>query len=528
MKKKYIKILVLFFLVITGIILHPYSIKANGLSPIDGTFFPAHLAVDFTEEQWANELAEWDEMGIEYVVIGESAIRNADGKWETYYPSQYSDIYYHNSVETILQHCETAGIKCFVACGNYYDFQSINLCRHNEYDGDGNLTVRGQEFFEQLVYDTHRYMQELYDLYASKYPNSFYGFYFVPEVSNSVEFEQEELLNIGIESLSKALNLTIDKVNQLNPNLKLLLSPYANLKPESTWNTHNMDVIEKFWTGVIQKTNFREGDILSPQDSVGANGVKLSELEAITKAYYNAVAAGGKNIELWSNCETFLFPLETMDVPYETGQSNFIDRLIQQTDIVKPYVNKIISCSYTNYIGRSNCGDSFYRTYRDYLLTGQLDWVPPNPIEQVTGDVIVVNDKPVLRLTCDPVFDLYGVARMEVKKNHEPFTFRIATRYEKNPTAFKPGIAPPTTFYDEDFILNGGSATYSITLYDCAENASQEVTVLVSSSLVSEQRIGVPYSTEYTLLNNATYEIKCTILDSIYHYDYQKTPFIYR
>jgi hypothetical protein len=522
MNRKSIKILVLFLLVMIVIILYPYSIKANRLSPIDGTFFPAHLAVDFTEEQWANELAEWDEMGIEYVVIGESAIRNGDGKWETYYPSQYSDIYYHNSVETILQYCESAGVKCFIACGNYYDFHSINLCRYNEYDADGNLVVRGQEYFEQLVYDTHRYMQELYDLYGSKYPNSFYGFYFVPEVSNSVDFEQDELLNIGVESLSNALNLTIDKVNQLNPNLKLLLSPYANLKSESSsWNTHNMDVIEKFWTNVIQKTNFRDGDILSPQDSVGANGVKLSELEAITKAYYNAVAAGGKNIELWSNCETFLFPLETMNVPYETGQSTFIDRLIQQTDIVKPYVDKIISCSYTNYIGRSNCGDSFYRTYRDYLLTGQLDRIPPNPIDMVTGDVIVVNNEPVLHLTCSPISDFYGVARMEVKKNHDPFTFRVATRYEKNPTDFKPGIAPPSSFYDEDFVLHGGSATYSVILYDCAGNANQEVSVFVSSSLISQQELGIPYSTEYTILNSATYEIQCTLLDFVYNFDYQ-------
>lgn len=515
MPKSVHKLLLSFICILIFMFLCPETAAAEGLSPIDGTFFPAHLAVDFSEEQWDNELAEWNTMGIKYVVIGESALRNAEGKWQTFYPSQYSDIYYYNSVETILQHCEPAGIKCFIACGGYEDFNTINLCRHDEYDADGNIIVKGQESFEQLVYDTHRYMQELYDLYAEQYPNSFYGYYFVPEVSNSVEFEQEELMDLGVESLAKALNLTIDKINQLNPDLKLLLSPYVNLKTSDTWNTHDVKTIERFWTKVIQNTNFREGDILSPQDSVGANGVKITQLKRVTKAYRNAVDTAGKPIVLWSNCETFLFPKESMDVPYETGQSAFINRLIQQTEIVAPYVDQIISCSYTNYIGKSNCGDGFYRTYLDYLKTGMLDRIPPKPVSQIAGNVILVDEKPVLQLTCEPVSDNYGVARMEITKNHKPFTFRIATRYEKHPTALRPGIKAPDSFYDEDFSLDGGAAVYGITLYDCAGNQGKEAIVAVSSSLLTEREIKYPCSEEYYQLHHREYEIHCTVYEPI-------------
>ncbi len=509
------KLAIFFFTLMIGLLLCQNRAYAKGLSPIDGTFFPAHLAVDFSEEQWAAELTEWKEMGIEYVVIGESAVRNQEGQWETYYPSQYADHYYYNSVETILQHCETAGIKCFVACGNYYDFHSINICRHDQYDASGQLTVRGQESFFQLVSDTRKFMQEMYNLYGAKYPNSFYGFYFVPEVSNSIEFEQADTLSVGIASLSGALNLTIDQINQLNPELKLLLSPYVNLKKESVWNTHDPKVIEQFWAGVIQQTSFRAGDILSPQDSVGANGVSLSQLSDITRAYRNAVDIGNKGILLWSNCETFLFPLKTMDCDFEIGQSSYINRLIRQIDIVSPYVDKIITCSYTNYIGRSNCGDSFYRTYRDYLLTGCLDSTPPEPITQVSGDIILIHDKPVLRLTCDPIADEYGVARMEITKYGDPYTFRVATRYTKNPTPFNPGIAPPSTFYDENFSLENDFAIYGITLIDCAGNRSDEVIISVSSSKTNEQEIAAPYSTEYALLNQNTYNITCLVYGSV-------------
>jgi len=487
---------------------------AKGLSPINGTFFPSHLAVDFSDEQWENELKEWQEMGIEYVVIGESAIRDSDGKWQTFYPSQYADIYYYNSVEIILQHCEQANVKCFVACGTYDDFAEINLCRHDEYDASGNLVTKGQESFEKLVYDTHRYMQELYELYGETYHNSFYGFYFVPEISNSVEFEEKEKFEIGVESLSKALNLTIDKINQLDPGLVLMLSPYVNLKKEATWNTHDTNVIALFWTEVIKNTNFREGDILSPQDSVGANGVKISQLEKVTQAYRNAVNAGGKGIELWSNCETFQFPLHESPEKeeFETGQSVYIDRLIAQTEIVQPYVDNIMTCSYTNYIGKSNCGDFFYQTYRDYLLTGLLDDVPPNKIEYVKGEVILVAGKPVICFYFSPILDNYGVARMEVEKNGKAYTFRVATRYEKNPTSLKPGISPPTSFFDKEFSLYLDSALYTITLIDCAGNASEKVMIYANLTRTGKKQIGSPYSVEYWLLNHVTYNIHCEVL----------------
>lgn len=511
------KLTTFFLTLIIGLLLCQSRAYAKGLSPIDGTFFPAHLAVDFSEEQWSTELAEWEEMGLEYVVIGESAIRNQEGQWETYYPSQYANHYYYNSVETILQHCETAGIKCFVACGNYDDFHSINICRHDQYDASGHLTVRGQESFFQLVSDTLPFMQELYDLYGTKYPNSFYGFYFVPEVSNSIEFEQADTLSVGITSLSGALNLTIEQINQLNPDLKLLLSPYANLKKEAAWNTHDPKIIEQFWTGVLQQTAFRTGDILSPQDSVGANGVSLSQLADITCAYRNAVDSGNKGVLLWSNCETFLFPLETMDCDFEIGQSAYTNRLISQMDIVSPYVDKIITCSYTNYIGSSNCGDSFYRTYRDYLLTGCLDSTPPEPITQVSGDIILVRDRPVLRLTCDPIADEYGVARMEITKYGNPYTFRVATRYTKNPTLLNPGIAQPSSFYDEEFSLKNDFAIYGITLIDCAGNRSEEVIISVSSVKIRKQEITAPYSTNYALLHRTSYDITCQVYGSVQH-----------
>ena len=74
------------------------------------------------------------------------------------------------------------------------------------------------------------------------------------------------------------------------------------------WVSKSTENIGNFWKELLADAGFRDGDILCPQDSVGAGGNDLENLAGVTAAYRYAVDNCGKDIQLWSNCEIFEQP----------------------------------------------------------------------------------------------------------------------------------------------------------------------------------------------------------------------------
>lgn len=437
-------------------------------SPIQASFFECYMGHDFTEEDWKEELKEWEEMGIKYIVIGETMFKSSsDNKIYTYYPStKPNTTMYYDAVGNILKYCKQANVKVFLSCGNVENTFKCNLCRH---DSDGTL---GQESFLSYLDETLPFIQELYDLYYNDYKDIIYGWFFTPEVSNSIDWEDTQKCNVGVETLSKGLNKTIEKIRSLNENFKIMLSPYLNVEEQASWCTRSTSAISNYWKEVINNTNFIEGDILAPQDS--ANNMKwdTTKLDLYTKAYRDAVDAANKKIQLWSNLELFVgYDQGIEDSQYiEYGQSTYLTYLDKQLKSQSPYVDNFMSCSFCYYYTKPNSIDGFYEAYKQYLKTGKIETQKPTNPTNVEVGTVEVNGKKCLNINFSGMKDNYGIARANIYKNGEFFTYRVSTRVKTYKLEQYVGKVYPRSFYDKYFNLENDTATYEIEVIDCCEN----------------------------------------------------------
>lgn len=105
---------------------------------------------------------------------------------------------------------------------------------------------------------------ELYQKYHSRYPGTFYGWYWVWEVDN-YNFRFQTWENV----LVAALNVQLDHLTALDPALPFLFCPFMNYRLGTAAQYRD------FWTRVFARTHLRPGDIFAPQDCVGAGGLTM-------------------------------------------------------------------------------------------------------------------------------------------------------------------------------------------------------------------------------------------------------------
>ncbi len=465
------------------------------VSHFGSTFIEAWLANDYSEEQWQTTINEWKALGITSVIIGDTVLRETNGYFNTFYKSELVNSpenvsmggrMHYDSVDKILSHCQNAGIKCFVSLGMDSDFWNVNICRHDMLNADGSYAKygKGQEAFYKMMSDLIPYTHEIYDTYAEKYPDAFYGWYFSPEISNSADFDNDDSRAIGVDTLSYVLNMFINEINKMDPDMPLMLSPYVNIKKEATWCTHSSAVNGLFWEDVMRKTDFRMGDILAPQDSVGATGMTLENLAEWTKAYRIAVDNASKGMKLWSNAESFRFYIDLPERKWaELTQSSFVSTLIQQLELAEPYVDNFTSCSLSTYYNSVSVGKGFLNSYIHYINYGVPDMTPPEIPD--TFDVSTINlsglSSPVMKLSFTGASDNFGIARAEIYKNGKFFTYRVATRWQTWENNVNTGISEPNLFFDSDFDIFNDSQVYEIVLYDCTGNASENIFIKVTA-----------------------------------------------
>lgn len=465
------------------------------VSHFGSTFIEAWLANDYSEEQWQTTINEWKALGITSVIIGDTVLRETNGYFNTFYKSELVNSpenvsmggrMHYDSVDKILSHCQNAGIKCFVSLGMDSDFWNVNICRHDMLNADGSYAEygKGQEAFYKMMSDLIPYTHEIYDTYAEKYPDAFYGWYFSPEISNSADFDNDDSRAIGVDTLSYVLNMFINEINKMDPDMPLMLSPYVNIKKEATWCTHSSAVNGLFWEDVMRKTDFRMGDILAPQDSVGATGMTLENLAEWTKAYRIAVDNASKGMKLWSNAESFRFYIDLPERKWaELTQSSFVSTLIQQLELAEPYVDNFTSCSLSTYYNSVSVGKGFLDSYIHYINYGVPDMTPPEIPD--TFDVSTINlsglSSPVMKLSFTGASDNFGIAHAEIYKNGKFFTYRVATRWQTWENNVNTGISEPNSFFDSDFDIFNDSQVYEIVLYDCTGNASENIFIKVTA-----------------------------------------------
>ena len=466
----------------------PASMHSSGISPITGTFIQSWLYVNYTEERWNNEFKLMKEMGIDSIIMGDTlSIQTGTPITDSSqyvvtanYPTQNPAFKTGRDVlTTLFDYCKTYGMKLYVGMGN----TTVGWPYLNS-------DTAGLKEVASVFADA---AEDLYRVYAERYPETFAGFYFVPELYNSSEFDGQASRVRYAERLAAGMQPIFDRIHAIS-DLPFIFSPYVNMFGGG-WVSKNTENIGAFWQEFLERADFRDGDILCPQDSVGAGGNDLNGLEAVTKAYRDAVDGCGKKIVLWTNAEVFIQPtgkyFDNFDGYGGYWSSCTVDRMIEQFRIASKYVDRIFTFAFPHYLSPYNTTDGYLKTYRAYLETGELDAVPPVPPDTFRTMKLRDGGKDVLQIAWSGMYDNMGVHRVNIYKNGEFCNYRNCTRNEGTGKQAE----YPYVFNDTEFAFDSDEpVVYSFEVIDCAGNVSPRVEFTVTASSVPNKvKLGTLY-----------------------------------
>lgn len=415
-----------------------------------GSFVQSWASSSWNDEQWESELEYMKDCGLEYLIVqnlADKATEESGGKWTVYYDSELpefenADRSKNDVLANALYHCKKAGIKVFVPMAMFDDFWT-----------EAAFTSQYYEICEISA----KMAQEIYDKYYEGYEDTFYGWYFTPEISNNL------LTAISLKGISYGLNIILDKLTEIDEALPLLLSPYYS-NYYSTGATLSLAQLVSFFAS----TNFRNGDIYCPQDAVGAGWIEEEDLQKVWAIYGEAIKSCDKDVKLWANVECFTMPFEDtltdgVFSPEKTENTAYIpatlDRVTMQMDIASAYAENIITFSFNHYYSLKYASPMFMETYKDYLANDfVLEGEAPCEVENFTKQAVDGG----VKLTWSEAEDNFGVAYYRIEKDGK-FLVRVETY-----------AGGDLVYLDEGASSEG---VYTITAYDAAGNASVSVSV---------------------------------------------------
>ncbi len=396
-----------------------------------GTFLQSWMSSSWSVDRWEEEVENMEHARIKYLVIQDTANLLDDGTWELFY---YSDLDVFKNTECVQDVVESALIAC-----EGTDIQVfVGLAMFNDW-----WLTAGISADYSVVCDV---MADMVTEMTAKYSgyDNFYGFYFTPEISNTVN------MDLTLNSIIKGVNTVMDAVPE---DIPMMLSPYFS----NYLSLSSVLTAEANWTRFIKKVHFRDGDIFAPQDAVGAQWIKEKDLNKVWKMYRTAVDSAEVDLKLWANCENFTLaragglgsgivtPPETLNT---SSVPCTIDRLVRQMDIASRYAENIITFSYNHYHSPSYVNPAYEKAYLDYAASGFV-----LETEKPTAPENLQNDNGVL--TWSQSQDNFGISHYLIYRN-------------------KKAVAYIESQNDLEYVVSD-NARYSIEAVDAAGNVSDRV-----------------------------------------------------
>lgn len=327
----------------------------------NGTFIQSWYCLWWDDARWQKEIKYMKEAGIEYLIVQDIASFFDADTAELHYPSELSCFdnceKYGDVIGDALRNCQGSGIKVFIGLADFEDWW---------------VTAGLTKEFRTICDKMSLMVEEIYNRYYPQYGDTFYGWYFTPEINNV------PTMKLSILSIAKGLNKIIDMANSLNPDMPILLSPYFT----NYISVPSVLAALPEWQTFMQAVHFRDGDIFCPQDAVGAGWIKMNDLQKVWKMYSAAVSSCDKKIKLWANCESMtvardtqlLMPPATLE---DVNMTATLDRFIKQMDVASHYAENIITFSYNHYYCPAEVNPVYNLTYLDYLRNGRLEAEAP-------------------------------------------------------------------------------------------------------------------------------------------------------
>lgn len=376
------------------------AMPARKCDPVyTGTFLQSWMSCYWTEDRWAEEVDNMENAGIKYLILQDTANLLDDGTWEVFYDSDLDVFdgaeYVQDVIDSALNACEGTDIQIFAGLAMFNDW----------------WITAGISADYSVVCSV---MADMVTEITAKYGNhdNFYGFYFTPEISNAVN------MDITLNSIIKGVNTVIDAVPA---DIPMMLSPYFT----NYLSLSSVLTAEASWTKFINNVHFRDGDILAPQDAVGAQWIKEKDLKKVWKMYSVAVSKANVDLRLWANCENFtlaradglgsglISPPATLN---ESSVPCTIDRFTRQMEIASHYAENIITFSYNHYHSPSYVNPAFEKSYLNYIENGFVV-----ETEKPTAPSNLQNDNGIL--TWEESQDNMGISHYLIYRNKKAVAF---------------------------------------------------------------------------------------------------------
>ncbi len=408
-----------------------------------GTFLQSWLSSTWSDERWTAEIETMQLDGVEYLVLQDLANMDSSGNWTVYYSSTIAQFESATNggdvLAAALKACEGTDIKVFAGLTMFDSFWTL-----------GNFTGDYKKVCDITA-------DMIADIAANYGSDNLYGWYFTLEINNQI--------NCGtllMGSMADGLNTVLAKATAVSPDMPLMISPFtANYLAAGKIGTYAQ------WLTFFELVNFRDGDIVAPQDAVGADWVEEDDLVGIWEAYSAALEKADADVKLWGNCENFdiatgpsilagtLLRPETENIESVTA---CLDRFTKQLDIASRYCENIITFSYSHYFSSNEVKPHYIETYRDYVANG---YVLESEKPVLPDAVTKAQTENGIEISFDPATDNFGIAYYRVCKNG-----KFLTRFEN----YK---------WDYELVFTDAAGTlsdeYTVVAYDAAGNASVSV-----------------------------------------------------
>jgi len=477
------------------------------ITKVSGTFIQPWLYATYDEERWDAEMQIMKEIGIEYLVMGDVANHNTDGTWTVYYPSELDylkDYYVYDAMENLLYYCEKYDIKLYLGMGLDCGWNS------------GITTEEGRAANREYMTKCNEITTELYNKYKSRYPDTYYGFYFVTELFNTYYMETDDGIDAYAEGLDEMFTMVIDNCNTLAPDMPLLFSPYVNIFGYG-YSCINIDRFTEYWSEVLTRIPFRDGDMICPQDSCGGGGNDIAHLGEWIEGYRNAVdrsnEARGTKLLLGTNAEMFVSPdASRMSNPHGVsyvGTKNVWD-FATRLEIAEPYVDSLYCFAYPHNYSPYNAMPEFHENFTHYLETGEIETESPAPPTVVKTEIVTAENAPHLQLSFYGMTDNTAVAQTNIYKNGKLYDYLVAG-------VNIGGSGSNTTqnvWIDYEFDLENETAVYEFECIDVCGNISEKSSYTVTpdntenlASESSEPNMEEPVNWNKTALDYLTYTV---------------------
>lgn len=259
----------------------------------------------WTEEQWRTKLCEMAELGMKYLVLTFTSLKDDDFS-ESYFedgPFPFpSDFACSDPIGVMLDEADRLNMRVFMSVGFY------GIWTHTE----ENMT---SEAVTERAFDA---MRTLYQRYGA-HP-SFYGWYYPDETCIDPYFSDEFIDYVNRYSAF---------AHTLSPGLKTMIAPYG---------TCRLHADEHY----VEQLTSLDVDIIAYQDEVGVQKTTPEQTGAFYDALRKAHDKAGR-AALWADVELFAFEgtvYQSALIPAD------IDRLTHQIDAICDYVDEILVYEY--------------------------------------------------------------------------------------------------------------------------------------------------------------------------------------